>query len=192
MIRAHPAAPLTLEQSVNMSASAYFSNQCHNDVPIKPATGQELAELIDEVLALGDSACNHLTVLVDNESGQIVTILSVGVQLDGSTGSIRFEGPEGTFFSKGPKTSSEPIPYYSYGNEEFFPGNSAIDLSTIKRALVDFYDRSFLRPDNIQWQDRPEEYSGWYRDDSDDELPDGVKQREPHPLADIDPWADSD
>ncbi|AYF75961.1 hypothetical protein D7D52_21330 [Nocardia yunnanensis] len=130
--------------------------------PVVPASGPELAGCIDEIVEIGDSECNFLTVTVKNPSGHVLIDLGVGVRLDKPAASIFFDGPGGAFFSRGKESAKKTLSYNNFGNEVLFPGYFEIDFESAKSALTRFFATSYQRPDNIQWQDWLDEHSARY------------------------------
>lgn len=173
------------ERSSGAWVSAYFHDEYNDGDPVTPTTGEELADLIDQVIAICDINCNFLTVYAQSANGHVIATLGVGVRLDGSAGAIRYDSSEGAYVSKGSESTTEPTKFFSYGHEESFPGNSIIDVQTIKRALIHFVDHSFTRPPGIQWQDWPEECHTHDEDCGATEMTDDSKLLD---IADIDPW----
>ncbi|MFD7844187.1 Imm1 family immunity protein [Nocardia sp. NPDC059764] len=125
----------------------------HRDSPIIPASGEELAAVIDQMKANGRTDCNYLTIFAIDTDRSHIAHIGVGVDVGNDVGSIYFVGAEGAFFSKGRQVSREPLVYFEFGNPRFFAPDSGIGLSDLKIALTRLYQGGGVKPGNVEWQD---------------------------------------
>jgi hypothetical protein len=135
------------------TAKAYFKHG-HGDSPVILSSPEDVDRLIDALSA--ETWENSVAAIyIDdrlNEAGVPDHELLVAVDYNTkTTGSLRYMGGDGVYFSQGNDQTGDPILFYYMGSDREFPREAAIPITDIRAAVKDFVDGGGSRPTVIGW-----------------------------------------
>jgi hypothetical protein len=125
----------------------------HDQEPSIFRTHAEIHEFIAALLTAGwEFSAAAIYAVDDATDDQPAHELIVGVHDVTQSGSLRYAGQDGDWFSKGEQVSDHGVQYVYFGNGHDFPPDSEIPLSEIEYALGELLASGGLRPDCVAWQ----------------------------------------
>ncbi|WP_107658087.1 Imm1 family immunity protein [Nocardia suismassiliense] len=147
------------EPSIKSTVEVSYLPQ-HRDDPITPESADELVAVIDDMVSDFDLDHSYMMIILTSAEDK-VAVLNIGILADKGVGSMEFQGDEGGYYSKGVEDAGKPVFNWDFGNPRFFPGDSRIEIESIKQALVQFYETGGSRPENVDWQEWSDETVDW-------------------------------
>ncbi|MFI7059853.1 Imm1 family immunity protein [Kribbella sp. NPDC050124] len=137
------------------SAKAYFKHG-HGDDPVSLSNAEDVDRLIEDLLA--ESWENSVAAIYVNDrlnqAGVPDHELLVAVDYDTrTTGSLRYMGDDGVYFSQGKDHNSDPALYYYMGSDREFPRAATLPLADVRTAVKEFLAGGGKRPSAIEWRE---------------------------------------